>query len=81
MKEMSKKCSIDQRFISKEITSQKIHTLAVHFFKSNPEFSFFGPNIGIKFSGYYIYQRNFNLKIGPNCWDSISFDFNPEIAS
>ena len=75
MKEMSKKCSIDQRFISKEIT------LAVHFFKSNPEFSFFGPNIGIKFSGYYIYQRNFNLKIGPDCWDSISFDFNPEIAS
>jgi hypothetical protein len=29
MKEMSKKCSTDQRFILKEITSSKIHTLKI----------------------------------------------------
>ena len=60
MKEMVKKYSTDQRFILKEITSKKIHTLAIQFFISKPEFSFFEPNIGLKFSGCYIYQRNFN---------------------
>ena len=32
MKEISKKCSTDQRFILKEITSLKIHTLTADFF-------------------------------------------------
>ena len=34
MKEISKKCSTDQTFILKEITSLKIHTLTADFFLS-----------------------------------------------
>ena len=39
MKGMSKKCSTDQRFILKEITSLKIHTLV---YKSNLKNHFIG---------------------------------------